>query len=127
MSGRSTPPLDGPGEISLRGDAQGATGSDDAEQDAGALSAFGAAGEEHDELKLRDVLELALSGRIVDGYERIIDEAEERGSVILVVGNRRRQRFGRQERWLDGIESALKVAGDGADVLLPMLAERVSA
>jgi hypothetical protein len=47
----------------LRRDSQSAAGGDDTEQDAGAVSAFDAAGEEHVESKLRDVLELALSGR----------------------------------------------------------------
>src|ERR1041384_8848930 len=36
--------FEGPGEVGLRWDAQGTAGSDDAEQDAGSMRAFGAAG-----------------------------------------------------------------------------------
>ena len=71
-------PLEGPGQVGLRRDAQGTAGSDDPEQNAGTVSAFSAAGEEHVESELGDILEVALGGRVVDGDERIIDEAEER-------------------------------------------------
>ncbi|MGH3146826.1 MAG: hypothetical protein ACRDTR_13605 [Rubrobacter sp.] len=56
--------FEGPGEISLDGDTDGSTGSDDAEQDTGAVSALGAAGEEHVETELGKVLKLALRGRV---------------------------------------------------------------
>ncbi len=45
--------------------------------------------EEHVEAELREVLELALSGRVVDRHERVVDEARERGPVIAVVGDGR--------------------------------------
>ena len=119
--------LEGPSEVRLRGDAQCAAGGDDAEQDAGTVSALGAAGEEHVESQLGHVLELALGGRVVDGDERVVDEAEQRVSMILVVGGCRRQRLGRQESWENGVDPDLEFAGDGADMSLSMLAQRISA
>jgi hypothetical protein len=50
-----------------------------AKQDAGAARTFGAAGKEHVETKLGDVLRLALGGRVVDGDGGVVDEASERG------------------------------------------------
>jgi hypothetical protein len=47
--------------------------------------------------------------------------------VIEVVVDRRRQRLGRQERGLDGVEPALEVADERADVSLSMFTERVAA
>jgi hypothetical protein len=91
------------------------------------VSAFGASGEEHVEAELGDVLKLALRGRVVDGHEWVVDESEERRAVILVVGNRRRQRLGREKRGFHGVEPALEILDDGTDVLLSMLPERVSA
>jgi hypothetical protein len=70
--------LEGPGQVGLRRARRGAAGRDDAEQDAGAVGALGAAGEEHVEAELGDVLELALGGRVVDGDVGVVDEAEER-------------------------------------------------
>jgi hypothetical protein len=90
-----TEPLQSPGEPGLSWDAQRAASGDDPEQNAGAVSTFGAAGEEHVEVELGDVLELALGGRVVERYERVVDESEERVAVILVVSDRRRQRLGR--------------------------------
>lgn len=52
------------------------------------------AAEEHVEAKLGDVLELALSRRVVERHERIVDESEERVAVILIVSNRRRCEVG---------------------------------
>ena len=52
--------LEGPGEIALHGDADGAAGRDNPEQHTGAVCAFAAAGKEHVEAELRDVLEFAL-------------------------------------------------------------------
>lgn len=49
------------------------------------MSALSATGEEHVESELGDILEVALGGRVVDGDERLIEEAEERVAVILVV------------------------------------------
>ena len=59
--------LEGPSEVGLGGDAQCTAGGDDAEEDAGTMRSFGAAGEEHVESELGDVLELALGGRVIDG------------------------------------------------------------
>ena len=59
--------------------ALSATSGDDAEQNAGPVRALGAAGEEHVEAELGDVLEQALGGRVVDRDARGVDEAEERG------------------------------------------------
>lgn len=78
----------------MYGDALGAAAGDDAEQDALAVSALGAAGEEHVETELRDVLKLALGRRVVDRDLGVVDEAEEGVAVIVVVANRRRQRLG---------------------------------
>ena len=44
-------PFEGPSQVCLRRNAQSAASSDDAEQDAGSVSAFGAAGEKHVESK----------------------------------------------------------------------------
>ena len=57
-----TETLEGPREIGLRWNPLCAAGSDDAEQDAGAVCSLGATGEEHVESELSDVLELALGG-----------------------------------------------------------------
>jgi len=43
-----------------------------------------AAGEEHVEAELGDVMKLALRRRVVDRRDRIFDETEERVAVILV-------------------------------------------
>ena len=64
--------------VGLRRHADGTARRDDAEQDAGAVRALGAAGEEHVEAQLGDVLKLALGGRVVDGHFCVVDEAEER-------------------------------------------------
>ena len=120
-------PFEGPDEIGLGWHAQCTAGSDDAEQDAGAVRAFCAAGEEHVQAELGDVLEFSLGGRVVNGHEWVVDEAKERYAVILIVGNRRRQRLGREERGLDGIEPNLKISYERADVLLPMVTELISA
>ena len=76
--------LEGPGQVGLAGDADGAARGDDAKQDAGAVRTFGAAGKEHVETKLGDVLKLALGGRVVDGDGGVVDEASERGPVVAV-------------------------------------------
>ncbi len=76
-------------EVGLHGDADGAAGRDDAEQHARPVRALGAAGEEHVEAQLGDVLELALGGRVVDGDVGVVDEAEEGVAVALVVADRR--------------------------------------
>jgi hypothetical protein len=68
--------LEGPGQVGLNGDADRATGRDDAEQDAGAVGALGAAGEEHVEAELGDGLELALGGRVVDRDVGIVEEPD---------------------------------------------------
>jgi len=119
--------FESPSEISLGGHTQCTAGGDDSEQDAGAVSAFGAAGEEHVKAELSDVLELALGGRVVDGHERIVDEAEERSAVVLVVGNPGRLRLGREKRGFDRVEPALEVENDWTDVLLSMITESVTA
>jgi hypothetical protein len=62
--------FEGPREVRLDRNALGAAGCDDAEEDAGAVRALGAAGEEDVEAELRDVLELALGRRVVDGERR---------------------------------------------------------
>src|SRR5690606_26118589 len=69
--------IEGPGEVRLRGDAESAAGRDDPEEDARAMRALGAAGEEHVEAELGDVLELVLGGGVVDRDVGIVDEAEE--------------------------------------------------
>ena len=47
-------PVEDPGEVGLDGDPDGGASGDDAEQDAGAMGALGAAGEEHVEAELGD-------------------------------------------------------------------------
>jgi hypothetical protein len=89
------------------------------------VSTFCAAGEEHLEAELGDVLNLALRGPVVDGHERVVEESKERRAVILVVGNRRRQRLGRGS--VGGVAPALEFSHDGTDALLSMLTVRVSA
>ena len=79
--------LEGPGEAGLHGHADGAAGRDDAQQNAGAVGALGAAGEEHIEAQLGDVLKLALGGGVVDGDVGVVDEAEEGLAVALVVAD----------------------------------------
>lgn len=59
--------FEGPGQIGLGRNAQGATGGDDAKEDARAVRALGAAGEEHVEAQLRDVLELELGAGLLLG------------------------------------------------------------
>ena len=66
--------LEGPCEVRLRGDTLGAARSDDAEEHARAVRAFGAAGEEHVEVQLSDVLELSLGGRVVDGDDGVVEK-----------------------------------------------------
>jgi hypothetical protein len=44
--------------------------------------------------------------------------------VVLVVAHRRRQRLGRQEGQLDGVEPALEVPHEGLDAALPLITER---
>ena len=80
-----TEALESPGELRLRGDALGAAGGNDAEEDAGAVCALGAAGEEHVEAELGDILKLPLGGRVVDGDHGVVDESEERVAAVLVV------------------------------------------
>src|SRR5690606_22452461 len=63
--------FEGPGKVGLGGDALSAAGGDDAEQGAGTVSAFSAAGAEHVEAELGDVLELALGGGVVDGDQGV--------------------------------------------------------
>jgi DNA replication protein DnaC len=67
--------VEGPGEVGLHGDAERATRRDDAEEDARAMRALGAAGEEHVEPELREGLELALRGRVVDRDRGVVDES----------------------------------------------------
>ena len=118
--------LEGPREVRLGGDTLSTAGVDDAEEHACAVRAFGAAGEEHVETQLRDVLEFALGGRVVNGDHGVVDEAEERVAVVLLVANRRLQRLGREERRLDGIHPPCEAQNDKADPSLPMFAEFVS-
>src|SRR5688572_24514635 len=118
--------LEGPRQVGLCRDALSAAGGDDAEEHASAVSAFRAAGEEHVEAELGDVLELAFSGRVIDRDERIVDETEERVVVVLVVPNRRRQRLGRQERGKHSVAPPVEVAHDGAHVSLSMFSESVT-
>ncbi len=110
--------FEGPGEVSLGRDAERAAGGDDAEEHTSAMRPFGAAGEEHVETELGDVLELALGRRVVYWDEGIVDEAKERSLVIEVVVDRRRERLGWQERGLHGVEPAFEIADDGANVFL---------
>ena len=77
--------LEGPGEVGLHRHAHGAAPREDAEQYACAVGALCAASEEHVEPQLGDVLKLALSGGVVDGDVGVVDEAEERLAVALVV------------------------------------------
>ena len=67
--------VEGPGEVGPHGDAERATRRDDAEEDARAMRALGAAGEEHVEPELREGLELALRGRVVDRDRGVVDES----------------------------------------------------
>jgi hypothetical protein len=90
------------------------------------VSAFSTAGEEHVESELGDVLELSFSWRVVDGYQWIIHEAEERFAVIDVVVDGRRQRLGTQEGRSDRGEPALEVADYRANALLAMCKERIA-
>jgi len=64
--------VEGPGEVRLRGAPPlGTAAGDDAEEHARTVRALGAAGEEHVEAQLGDVLELALGGRVDDGDDRL--------------------------------------------------------
>src|SRR6185312_13629015 len=76
--------------------------------------------------ELGDVLELALGGRVVDGHQRIVDEAEEGSLVVEVVVDRRRQRLGGKECGSDSDEPSLEVFDERTDALLPVLAKRVA-
>lgn len=80
--------LEGPGEVRLDRHADGAAGGDDAEQDARAVGALGAAGEQHVEAELGEVLELALGRRVVDRYvgERPVDRTRESGCGATTQG-----------------------------------------
>ena len=118
--------LEGPGEVGLYGHALGATGGDNPEQDARAVRAFGASGEEHVQSELGDVLELALGRRIVDRDVGVVDEAKERGAVIFVIPNSHRQRFGGQEGRSDGAPSESEVVGKRSNTSLSMLTERLA-
>ena len=73
-----------PGEIGLDGNAACAACGDDAEKNARAVCALGAAGEENVEPELGDVLELALGGGVVDRDVGVINEAKERVAVSNV-------------------------------------------
>ncbi len=63
------------------------TSGDDSEQDGSSVGAFRAASEEHVEPELREVLELALGGRVVDRHLRVVDESEESFAMISIVAN----------------------------------------
>ena len=60
------------------------------------------------------------------GNDGVVDEAEERGAVVLVVTNRRLQRLGREQRRRDGIHPSDEAIDDGAHLPPPMLAELLS-
>ena len=70
-----TEALERPCQVRERGDAERTAGGDDPEQDARAVGSLRAAGKQHVEPELSDVLELALRGRVVDGNEWVIEEA----------------------------------------------------
>ena len=71
----SSEPLERPREVLLHWYADGAARGDDAEEHARAMRALAAAGEEHVQTQLRDVLELALGRRVIDGHVGIVDES----------------------------------------------------
>jgi len=81
----SAQPLEGPGEVGLHWHADGAAGSHNAKQHAGAVCALGVAGKQHVEAQLCDVLEFPIRGGVVDGDVRAVDEVEECVLVPLVV------------------------------------------
>jgi hypothetical protein len=119
--------VEGPGEVGLRGHGERAAGGHDAEQNAGAMCALGAAGEEHVEPELCDVLELALGGRVVDRDRGVVDEAIERVAVTIVVLDGRHQRLGWQERRLDRGAPAVEIVCDRTDVSASVLEQGESA
>lgn len=84
------------------------------------MGAFGAACEEHVHAELNHVLELALGGRVVDGDLGIVDEAEERGMVVVVVANRGGESLRQQEGRCDRGSPTLETLAEGADEGLPM-------
>ena len=75
----------------------------------------GAAGEQHVEAELGDVLELALGGGVVDRDVGVIDEAEQRVAVELVVADGDGEGLGRQERRGDRGEPLPELVDDRAD------------
>jgi len=71
-------------------------------------------------------LELALGRRVIDGDVGVVEEPEQRIPVPLVVADGDGQRFGRQERRLDGREPATELRHDGADRLAAVCVERAA-
>lgn len=58
----------------------------------------------------------AVRSRVVDGDDGVVNEAEQRVAVVLVVANRRLQRLGWEERRLDGIAALGRTAPASAVV-----------
>ena len=108
--------LKSPREVGLDKDLDSAAGGDDSEQDGRSVRAFGAAREEHVEPQLREVLELALGGRVVDWDLRVVDESEECFAMISIVSNCGAQRIRGQEHGRGGSEPLLKVVGNRQEV-----------
>jgi hypothetical protein len=103
--------LEGPREVSLHGHADRAARRDDTEQHARSMGTLGTASEEHVEPELREVLELALGGRVVDGHLRVVDEASQRVPVISVVCDRCRQRVRRPDVLAPNARGAPRLRG----------------
>ena len=87
------------------------------------MRALGAAGEKHVEAELGDGLELALRGRVINGDVGVVEKAEQRGAVTLVVPDGGGQRLGRQESRRDGVEPAAEALHDRRDAALSVRAE----
>ena len=96
--------LEGPGEVRLRGDTPTARQVATMPSSTHARCAPSV-------LPAKSMLRRSLAtfwnsrsvGELSMGTIGVVDEAEERVAVVLVVANRRRQRLGREERRLDGV------------------------